>query len=179
MHHLKQFSQYASHSDYVPTSIADGVCSGTSSIHGMGLFADRFFRRGDLILVLGGFLFSLDQVRAGLARPESLTGYSDQWYLGSPKEYPGGIDEYLNHSCDPNLWLKDETRIVARRSIEPREELTIDYATFEIDDEWRMPSPCNCGSPLCPEHITGTDWQSEALQRRYSNHFISCLKLAA
>jgi hypothetical protein len=171
----KPFSNHAGPSEYVPTWVSGGIVARDSAIHGTGLFTSRTFARGEPLLELGGFLFSIGEVKAGLARPESLTGYSDEWYLGSPRSYPSAIDEYLNHSCDPNLWLESQVRVVARHAIVSGEELTIDYATFEIDDNWRMPSPCNCGAPTCRESVTGSDWRNEALQRRYGNHFLPCI----
>ena len=76
-----------------------------------------------------------------------------------------------NHSCDPNTWMKDEVTIIARRKIKPREELTIDYAVFVLDINYKMPSNCKCGTNLCRHDITGKDWQRKELQKRYKNHF--------
>src|ERR1700722_15545894 len=171
----KRFSENIAPSEFIRTWVSAGVVTRNSSIHGTGLFSTRKIARGELILELGGFLFSIEEVRTRLARPESLTGLSDDWYLGSPISYPSDIDEFLNHSCDPNLWLEDQVRIAARRSIDVGEELTIDYATFEIDDNWRMPSPCNCGAVICREEVSGRDWRNETLQRRYGNHFLPCI----
>jgi len=57
----------------------------------------------------------------------------------------GEIDDYLNHSCDPNCAL-DFTRLelVSRRAIAPGEELSFNYLT----SEWDMAAPftCHCGA---------------------------------
>ena len=57
----------------------------------------------------------------------------------------GEIDDYLNHSCDPNCAL-DFTRLelVSRRVIAPGEELSFNYLT----SEWDMAAPftCQCGA---------------------------------
>ena len=57
----------------------------------------------------------------------------------------GEIDDYLNHSCDPNSAL-DFTRLelVSLRKITPGEELSFNYLT----SEWDMAAPfaCQCGS---------------------------------
>lgn len=34
-------------------------------------------------------------------------------------------------SCDPNTWFVGDTKMTARRDIEPEEELTYDYATTD------------------------------------------------
>ena len=53
-----------------------------------------------------------------------------------------------NHSCDPNTWMQDEVTITARRNIRTNEELTIDYALFVLDDDWRMPVSQDCPLPI-------------------------------
>ncbi len=57
----------------------------------------------------------------------------------------GEIDDYLNHSCDPNSAL-DFTRLelVSLRKITPGEELSFNYLT----SEWDMAAPfaCQCGA---------------------------------
>ncbi len=176
MNVYKRFSEHNRQDEYIHTRVANGIIASCSIIHGTGLFATRAFVSGEQMMKFGGFLFSRAEVKAGLAHPESLTGYADEWYLGRPLSYPGAIDDFLNHSCDPNLWLKDEVTVVARHDIDAGEEITIDYATFEIDDSWRMPSPCHCGTEICREKVTGSDWRNEALQIRYADHFLPCIE---
>jgi uncharacterized protein len=67
--------------------------------------------------------------------------------------------ELLNHSCAPNcgVLIRPEVEwmeIHALRRIEPGEELTTDYATFEYEILF-MPGPCLCGTPSCRGKITG------------------------
>ena len=63
--------------------------------------------------------------------------------------------EPINHSCEPNTWL-DGLNTYARRDIRRGEELTIDYATFCIDN---ADFECSCRSPICRGKITGQDWK--------------------
>jgi hypothetical protein len=42
----------------------------------------------------------------------------------------------MNHSCDPNTWFVGDTKMTARRDIEPEEELTYDYATTDTVGAW-------------------------------------------
>lgn len=51
------------------------------------------------------------------------------------------------------------------------EELTIDYALFEGDEEDAKPWDCRCGSPRCRRRITARDWRLTELQERYRDHF--------
>ena len=155
--------------------ILDDIVARRSKIHGTGLFTTRRIQTGEIVVQLRGYLFSMDQVRSGLARPESLTGFSEDIYLGSPHLCQRTLDEYLNHSCDPNLWLDDDTTIIARKVIPAGKEITIDYATFEIDENWKLPSLCNCGAEMCRHTVSGHDWTIPALQKRYDGHFLDCI----
>jgi hypothetical protein len=154
--------------------ISKSVVIGESTIHGRGLFAACPIKREETIIVFGGQLFSMGQVRQGLVRNQSVSGYAEGVYIGIPTQLPPTSDEYLNHSCDPNLWLVGPVTVVSRRDISAGEELTLDYATFEIDNEWKL-SGCNCGSDLCRHNITGHDWMNVDLRLRYDDHFLPCL----
>jgi hypothetical protein len=81
------------------------------------------------------------------------------------------LTDFINHSCNPNVWMKDEVTLVARRGIVVGEELTIDYAMIEGTEEWVGPWECRCGSELCRGRYTGNDWRQKELQERYRNHF--------
>jgi hypothetical protein len=130
--------------------------------------------------VLGGTIFSADEVRQGKATDQSTTGYREGFYIGrsafDTNEQPS-MDEYLNHSCDPNLWLKGRLNILARKRIFAGEEVTIDYATWEIEEGWKLPERCNCGASLCRQTVTGRDWRSRRFQQQYAGHLLPCLAL--
>lgn len=59
--------------------------------------------------------------------------------------------EHFNHSCDPNLFLTGNNVLVAKRNIEPGEELCYDYGTSDTQGNpdtlagWK----CECGSANC------------------------------
>lgn len=67
--------------------------------------------------------------------------------------------ELINHSCEPNcgVLVRRDSRVLeihALRRIEPGEELTTDYATFEYEIQ-HLNGPCHCHSPSCRGTITG------------------------
>ena len=62
----------------------------------------------------------------------------------------------INHSCDPNTWL-DGLNLVARRQIEPGEQITIDYGAFR--NETMEEFACTCGAANCRGVIRGNDYQ--------------------
>lgn len=64
----------------------------------------------------------------------------------------GSGAEFINHSCDPNLYSVLEKRrifLTSSRRIEPGEELTYDY---HIDEE-DFNVPCKCGAKKCRGRI--------------------------
>ena len=95
----------------------------------------------------------------------------EESWLGNRAEEPLDEDYFINHSCDPNLWMQDEVTLTARRSITAEEEATMDYAMHFADPAWTMRQPCSCGSSLCRGQIRGADWMLDDLQRRYLGHF--------
>jgi hypothetical protein len=142
----------------------------SSSIEGKGMFARARIDADQVVVLWGGTLFTEAEIQAGKANPHSIAAIDEGIYLADPVDAPASADYFLNHSCDPNVWMKDEITLVARRTIEPGEELTADYALWENDSTWVL-APCRCGSSLCRKKITGNDWQLPELQNRYGNHF--------
>ena len=67
-----------------------------------------------------------------------------------------------------------EVTLVATRDIAAGEEVTLDYATFEIDPQWVI--PCGCGASTCRGIVTGFDWQLAHIQARYEGHMSPFIK---
>jgi len=64
-------------------------------------------------------------------------------------------ERYVNHSCDPNTRVKGGTRqLVARKDINPGDEVTVDYPTLELD-LIESHGPCLCESENCRGMVTG------------------------
>lgn len=77
-------------------------------------------------------------------------------------------ERYLNHSCDPNVFLRFDdagVEVVARREIPANDELTIDYLiNNQGGDSW----PCRCRTKRCRGE-TGTSFFAlpDEFQREY------------
>ena len=153
------------------------ITLGHSSIHGKGLFAAEPFRVGEVLIVFGGSLFSREDIAAGKANNRTLMQVDENLWLGDPADQTLGEDYFINHSCDPNLWITEGVNLIARREIIRGEEVTMDYATHFADASWTMNGSCHCGSKLCRRVITGRDWMLQDLQERYSGHFSPLLKM--
>ena len=141
-----------------------------SPLHGYGTFALSRIAAGDVVTVWEHRVLTSDELQAAPAG-EAVTPRPDGTYVWLPPYDLQSPDHFLNHSCDPNVWLMDEVTLSARRLIEPDEELTTDYALFELDQDSVCSFDCRCGSPRCRGAVTGRDWQLPELQSRYSGHW--------
>lgn len=145
-----------------------------SPTQGIGSFAQALIRGGEVVEVVGGVVMT-DEEFAAFQR--TATRYNaiqigEGLHLVERAEVTGQRQGgSLNHSCDANLWMADEVTLVARRDIAPGEELTIDYALFTAQPEWRLDQPCRCGASACRHTITGDDWRLPDVQLRYYPHF--------
>jgi len=86
----------------------------------------------------------------------------------------------INHSCEPNCGVLVQRganilEIHALRTIEPGEELTTDYATFEYEIEF-MNDQCQCGSPRCRGRITGYKDLPPERRREYQPYIAEYLE---
>lgn len=138
---------------------------GDSQIEGKGLFARELIEPGTVVIEIKGVPIDDSQLQA-LTPPYSSVGLGGDSHLLVQADDPV---RFGNHSCDPNLWMDGPVLELARRRIEPGEEVTVDYATQTTDRSWTM--LCRCGSPLCRLMITGEDWRREDLQLRYGDHW--------
>lgn len=82
----------------------------------------------------------------------------------------GDIDDYVNHSCNPNCYL----HIVGSRAliysiyfISKGTEITFDYSTSSTDtlETWNM--KCNCGYINCRKIISGLKYLDKDLIELY------------
>jgi hypothetical protein len=140
---------------------------------GMGSFAAEFIGAGEIVTIWGGVVCTMKEVRRGAVKRGTATAISERLVIASPPDAPDEPEaaHYLNHSCDPNLWMADEATLIARRDIRAGDELTADYAMWEADEKFVARWRCACESPLCRGLVTGRDWRLPDLQKRYREHF--------
>jgi uncharacterized protein len=144
----------------------------SSPIHGKGIFATAPIQQGEVVIVWGGTLFTPEDIQAGKAAEHSYAAIRDGIFLGHPSEQGNSAEDFMNHSCDPNIWMTNEITWVARRDISTGDELTADLAMYwEPDEEEWKPWECHCGSALCRKVFTSRDWRRVELHERYGNHF--------
>lgn len=146
-----------------------------SAIDGNGLFTTCDLPEGTLLMIWGGTLVKREGFEYSGYRSETVVPISDTHYLALPAmDDSESLDVFLNHSCDPTAWLKDEVTVVARRAIKAGEEITTEFATwfdYEPGAVYSAGWVCKCGSPLCRKILSPRDWQRAELQQRYTGHF--------
>ena len=136
---------------------------GESAIHGLGVFAQRDFQAGEIVL-------RIDDSRVVDAdhpiRPECGEFEHHCDYLAGGQvvlmHFP---ERHINHSCDPNTYVKtlDKIRhVIALRRIAAGEEITYDYIiNCDEGDVWE----CRCGAARCRATIVSSffdlpiEWQ--------------------
>lgn len=143
---------------------------------GLGIFARAQIDIHEIVVRFGGTIISLEDIRSGRVNTHSYIAISEDTFVGVPKGQPEQGDEFINHSCDPNLWMIDEITLAARRPIHIDEEVTADYGMWEYDTLWRPPWKCACGSKDCRGQITGSDYVLADLETRYCGNIAPFLR---
>lgn len=143
----------------------------TSRLDGFGVFATDGFRPGEVIAIWGGVIYSAQEIdQLGEAFPHFRTHpfqVAEGFFMGSTSLTGFDDAERFNHSCDPNVGVKGQIIVVARREILGGEELTFDYETTDIAP---AAFTCRCHSPRCRRTIDGSAWRTTAFQNEHANY---------
>lgn len=135
---------------------------GKSSIEGVGLFANKDFKKGDIVFIFKGKPIDWE------VSDEKSSLYGPNWVgIGKSKwldVIAPGI--YINHSCNPNCGIKGKVSVTALRNIKKGEEILIDYAITEIDKLWHM--DCNCGDKNCRKIIRSIQYLPKKIYSKYA-----------
>jgi uncharacterized protein len=119
---------------------------GPSSIHRWGIFAGESIpARRRVIQYTGERITSREAWRRRLRQHLYLFWLSPRFAIDGA--IGGSGAEFINHSCDPNLYARvarGRIFLVSLRSIAAGEELTLDY---HLVGERQI--PCRCGSESC------------------------------
>jgi SET domain-containing protein len=138
------------------------------AIHGCCLVATQLIREGELIWELDEPMYSWNEIESWSAeRREAFDWYGFQCGVDR-YSLPEGLSREMNHSCDPNTWWSGSTMLVARREIQPGDEVTYDYSTADVARSFEM--ECSCGSPRCRGTISNLDHLDPEWQRQYGSN---------
>jgi uncharacterized protein len=121
-----------------------------SKIHGRGVKAGENIPARAAVMEHTGRLMNRKQYREfkrnDTRKHTYVWGINDYWAMDGA--IGGSGAEFVNHSCDPNLYVRFNGKRIyyyALRAIKKGEELTIDYR-FEASN---YPVPCRCGAKTC------------------------------
>lgn len=140
-----------------------------SQIGGKGLYAIKLIKKGNLVVVWGGTYVGAEEAKKAEEDGKLVMQWDDN--LFSVEDRGEGSGYFVNHSCEPNLYMQGVYALVAMRDIAKGEEITADYAIWEADEDYISIWECNCGSAKCRKKLTGKDWMLPELQERYKDHF--------
>ncbi len=151
------------------TWVSEKVEIRNSPIGGRGMFAVEKINVDEPVLVWGGEYVNKEAAEKAKSEGMLVMQWDEDLYSIEDR----GVDRgyFLNHSCEPNVWMSNAFTLIARRDIERGEEVTADYALWEDDENKLSKWQCNCGAKDCRRQVTGKDWQLLALQEKYLNHF--------
>ncbi len=136
-----------------------------SAIEGLGVFALETIAQGDSIRQIS--------IVREITPQEPL--HEDQGERADHCDYPDGKvvllgypDRHLNHSCDPNAYVRygeSGCTLYARRAIAIGEEITCDYnLNITGGTSW----PCHCGAARCRGETLGDFFRLPLeIQREY------------
>lgn len=132
--------------------------------YGQGVFAAKLFAKGEIILQAKGPILDYDDFEDGSYEDEHCLQIGERTFLGSS----GEIDDYVNHSCEPNAGYRiqgTQADLIAIRDIAAGEEITYDYSTTMHNDHNEM--TCGCGAASCRGLIRDFQYLPPELQAKY------------
>ncbi len=140
----------------------------TSVSHGKGVFACERIAQGERIVTFTGPVWNSAQTDFSTYHLQ----IGEDLYLGPSAD----LDDYVNHSCQPNGGFDDGLHLVALRDILPGEEITWDYGTA-IDEADFEGFPCECGALSCRERVVSFRHLPGAVQERLRPWLLPYLKV--
>lgn len=149
--------------------------------HGLGVYANRAYKRGEVICVMKGrrVVPRTLEYHGGDFRKASINPLQigPELYLDLTRPY-----RLTNHSCNPNAGVRGKSTLFAIKSIKKGEEITFDYSTT-IDESFE----CTCGAKQCrgvildffglPKRVQQYYYQRDALPKFISDKYRRRVKM--
>lgn len=144
-----------------------------SKIIGQGLYSDRSHRKGERVGIIHGPIEVVHKFTGKLIT-ESLNwiGVGRYSWINTDKS----LFRYINHSCEPNVYIKGKRIVVALHDISSGDELTMDYSLTEPDPEYVMPGRCRCKSKGCRKVISAISSLNDEQYRRKKRYISETFK---
>ena len=123
-----------------------------SKISGSGLFTDSAIPARKKIGEFTGERISVREARRRAKNAKRIAIVEISASVAIDGSVGGGVFEFVNHSCDPNVFIRiayGRAEFYSQRKIKAGEELTCNYGESHHDGKL----PCGCGSPRCAKFI--------------------------
>lgn len=138
---------------------------------GKSLFAKRDFKKDEVVFVAFGKIVSYyTQYTIPIARDLMI----------EPRTPEGNPVQYICHSCEPNLGIKNRTLFVAMRDIKEGEELFVHYGFLgysfgkEMTEDGKelaeFDKTCRCGAANCAGYFRGYVDLSEEEKEKWKGY---------
>src|SRR6202050_3231641 len=137
---------------------------------GLGLFAIRRIKRSAYVATYRGPRLTTEEADRREARgARYMFELNSRWTIdGSART---NVARYINHSCYPNatpVIRKGKIVIVARRTIDPGEEITYSYGE-EYLEYFLESGGCQCAACSIKVIVRRSKWKSASKSRRKSS----------
>lgn len=131
-----------------------------SGVSGRGVFTNKALKKFERICFMRGEEIDIhemcDRVEEGSERSADPLGVDDERYIDLEK-----LPRSINHSCEPNAFIRVKNELVAMRAINENEEITFDYSTTMNDNKEIIEASngilwwikCKCGAKKCRGRI--------------------------
>src|SRR4030042_3077318 len=130
--------------------IEDKITIENSPLHGSGLFANNFIKKGEELLIIDDTHVVVDTATLTKEDWEYNTDFINEKVIIMQEP-----EKFINHSCDPNCYVKtinNIRRVISRRELRKGDEITLDYA-INGDNEGTF--ECRCRSDRCRKRYIG------------------------
>jgi SET domain-containing protein len=123
-----------------------------SFIQGKGLFTNEPIPKRKKLGEFSGELISVREARKRARNAKRIVIVEMSETKAMDGSVNGGPFQFVNHSCDPNLYIRiayGRVEFYTKRKIDAGEELTCDYGDSHHDGKL----PCRCKSEKCRKFI--------------------------
>ncbi len=127
---------------------------------GLGVFANRDLRPGDVILTVEGPVIDFAETKRRGPRECMAIQIGYDQYIDT--QAPA---VFVNHSCEPNAGIREDKYLVALTPIPKGHEIRFDYSTTMEEQSFTM--QCLCGAPTCRNVVRDFSTLPADLRKRY------------
>ncbi len=144
-----------------------------SGKHGWGVFALCDIKGGEFVCsMLEGQFFQAHEINDDMY----VMQIACDLYIGTAEQGDHlAIENFLNHSCKPNLGFAHGTpKLYALRDIKKDEEMTWDYSASMDEDGWRI--KCGCEAEKCRGEISSFRYLSKEQKAKIIPYSLNYLR---